>query len=159
MSAQLSLIESHEVAQEDLVIEEAMRILDRRLFHRGPELIKPESVARYLKLKLARLEHEAFSVVFLDSKHRPLAFEILFHGTVDSAVVYPRQVVKRALAHNASAIILAHNHPSGCCDPSSADRTLTQRLKDALAFVDVRVLDHFIIGAGEPQSMAELGQV
>ncbi|MHB0818451.1 RadC family protein [Stutzerimonas stutzeri] len=157
MSAQLSLIDSHEVAKENQVIEEALRILDRRLFNRGPALVKPESVARYLKLKLAHLEHEVFGVVFLDSKHRALTFEILFQGTIDGASVYPRQIVKRALANNAAALILVHNHPSGCSEPSDADRTLTHRLKEALALVDVRVLDHFIVGAGIPLSMAEHG--
>ena len=86
-----------------------------------------------------------------------LAFEVLFRGSIDSASVYPRQVVKRALANNAAAVILTHNHPSGVSEPSQADRVLTQRLKDALALVEVRVLDHFIVGDGEPLSMAELG--
>ena len=86
-----------------------------------------------------------------------LAFEALFHGTIDGASVYPRQVVKRALAHNAAAVILTHNHPSGIAEPSQADRLLTTRLKDALALVDVRVLDHFIVGDGEPLSMAVYG--
>ena len=92
-----------------------------------------------------------------DIRHRVLAFEALFHGTIDGASVYPRQVVKRALAHNAAAVILTHNHPSGIAEPSQADRLLTTRLKDALALIDVRVLDHFIVGDGEPLSMAEYG--
>ena len=86
-----------------------------------------------------------------------LAFEVLFHGTIDGASVYPRQVVKRALAQNAAAVILTHNHPSGVAEPSQADRQLTLRLKEALALIDVRVLDHFIVGDGEPLSMAEYG--
>ncbi|MCY1425563.1 hypothetical protein D9M71_413530 [compost metagenome] len=98
-----------------------------------------------------------FACLFLDTRHRVLAFEVLFHGSIDGASVYPRQVVKRALAHNAAALILTHNHPSGVAEPSQADRLLTQRLKDALALVDVRVLDHFIVGDGEPLSMAERG--
>ncbi|MCY1404001.1 hypothetical protein D9M71_191980 [compost metagenome] len=98
-----------------------------------------------------------FACLFLDSRHRVLAFEVLFHGSIDGASVYPRQVVKRALAHNAAALILTHNHPSGVAEPSQADRALTQRMKDALALVDVRVLDHFIVGDGEPLSMAEHG--
>ncbi|MDH1440369.1 DNA repair protein RadC [Pseudomonas sp. GD03721] len=143
--------------QEDQVIEEALLILERRVFSRGPELTSPGVVAEYLKVLLAQEEHEVFGVVFLDTKHRVLAFEVLFHGSIDGASVYPRQVVKRALAHNAGAVILCHNHPSGCTVPSQADRTLTLRLKEALALVEVRVLDHFIVGAGRPTSLAENG--
>ena len=97
------------------------------------------------------------SCLFLDSKHRVLAFEPLFHGSIDNTSVYPRQVVKRALAHNAAALILCHNHPSGVAEPSQADHVLTKRLKTALEYVDVRVLDHFIVGEGEPLSMMERG--
>ena len=103
--------------------------------------------------------HELFACLFLDAKHRALAFEVLFHGTIDGASVYPRQVVKRALAQNAAAVILTHNHPSGVAEPSQADRQLTRRLTDALALIDVRVLDHFIVGDGEPLSMAEHGWI
>ncbi|MCY1506803.1 hypothetical protein D9M68_410600 [compost metagenome] len=113
----------------------------------------------YLKARLRHEPHEVFGCLFLDSKHRVLAFEALFQGTVDGASVYPRQVVKRALAHNAAAVILTHNHPSGVAEPSQADRVLTQRLKEALGYVDVRVLDHFVVGDGEPLSMAERGWV
>ncbi|OLU25521.1 DNA repair protein RadC [Pseudomonas sp. PA15(2017)] len=157
MSAQLSLVESSETIRENQVIEEAMQILDRRLFSRGPELTSPDDVANYLKLKLARLEHEVFSVLFLDAKHRVLDFETLFYGSIDGASVYPRQVINRALAHNASAVVLAHNHPSGCSEPSQADRTLTLTLKKSLALVEVRLLDHIIVGAGKPTSLAEYG--
>lgn len=107
-------------------------------------------MAAYLKLQLAQQEHEVFGVIFLDAKHRVLAFEILFYGSIDGASVYPRQVVKRSLAHNAGAAILVHNHPSGCTKPSQADRLLTARLKETLALVEVRVLDHFIVGEGRP---------
>ena len=102
-------------------------------------------------------EHEVFGVIFLDAKHRVLAFEVLFHGSIDGASVYPRQVVKRSLAHNAAAAIFVHNHPSGCTEPSQADRVLTARLKEALALIEVRVLDHFIVGEGRPLSLAEYG--
>ncbi|EKM95994.1 hypothetical protein C211_09813 [Stutzerimonas degradans] len=102
----------------------------------------------YLKARLRHEPHELFGCLFLDSRHRVLAFEVLFHGTIDGASVYPRQVVKRALAQNAAAVILTHNHPSGVAEPSQADRQLTQRLKEALALIDVRVLDHFIVGEG-----------
>ena len=142
---------------EDVLIETALQVLDRRLFARGPKLEKPQEVSTYLKLQLAEVEHEAFAVIYLDSVHRPIKFEVLFHGTIDSAVVYPRQVVKRALALNAAAIIVAHNHPSGCTHPSSADRSLTKRLKQSLELIDVRVLDHFIVGEGAPLSLAECG--
>ena len=116
-----------------------------------------QAVRDYLKALLRHEPHEVFGCLFLDAKHRVLAFEALFHGSIDSASVYPRQVVKRALAHNAAALILTHNHPSGVAEPSQADRVLTRRLKDALELVEVRVLDHFIVGDGEPLSMAEYG--
>jgi DNA repair protein RadC len=149
--------DAERIAQENRVIDEALQILDRRLFIRGPELTTPDLVAEYLKLLLVQQEHEVFAVVFLDAKHRVLQFEVLFHGSIDSASVYPRQVVKRALVHNAAAVILTHNHPSGCPEPSLADRVLTARLKEALGLVDVRVLDHFIVGEGRPLSLAEYG--
>ena len=109
------------------------------------------------KAQLRHELHEVFGCLFLDTKHRVLGFEVLFRGSIDSASVYPRQVVKRALAHNAAALILCHNHPSGIAEPSPADRVLTRRLKEALGLIDVRVLDHFIIGDGEPLSMVEYG--
>lgn len=143
--------------EEDLLIETALQVLDRRLFAKGPKLQKPQEVCEYLKLQLAEMEHEVFAVIYLDTVHRLIKFEVLFHGTVDAAVVYPRQVVKRALAHNAAAIIIAHNHPSGCTEPSLDDRRLTKRLKESLELVDIRVLDHFIVGEGPPVSFAEYG--
>ena len=146
--------ETQSSAQEDLLIEKAMQILDRRLFTRGPKLQDPPEVSRFLKLKLAGMDREVFCVIYLDIKHRALAFEMMFHGDIAQTSVYPRQVLKRAIAHNASAIIVAHNHPSGCPTPSNADRELTQRLREALALIDVKLLDHFIVGAGEPLSMA-----
>lgn len=164
MNTQLTLIETTDfkaarIAQENRVIEKALQILDQRIFTRGPELTSPSLVADYLKLQLAQQDHEVFGVVFLDAKHRVLQFEVLFHGSIDSASVYPRQVVKRALAHNAAAVILTHNHPSGCPQPSQADRTLTARLKETLALVEVRVLDHLIVGEGRPLSLAEYGWI
>lgn len=142
---------------EDLLIETALQVLDRRLFAQGPKLEKPQEVADYLKLQLAEMEHEVFAVIYLNTVHRPIKFEVLFHGTIDSAIVHPRQVAKRALALNAAAIIVAHNHPSGCTNPSQADRSLTKRLKESLELIDVRVLDHFIVGEGTPLSLAEHG--
>ncbi|KPU61820.1 DNA repair RadC family protein [Pseudomonas fluorescens] len=101
--------------------------------------------------------HEVFGCLFLDSRHQVLGFEPLFRGSIDNTSVHPREVVKRALANNAAALILCHNHPSGNSDPSQADRVLTKRLQKALELIDVRVLDHFIIGDGDPLSMAEYG--
>jgi DNA repair protein RadC len=143
-------------AQLQAVLEMARRHLAEQLCHAGA-LENPQAVRDYLKALLRHEPHEVFGCLFLDAKHRLLAFEALFQGTIDSASVYPRQVVKRALAHNAAALILTHNHPSGVAEPSQADRDLTRRLKDALALVEVRVLDHFIVGDGEPFSMAEHG--
>ena len=162
MSTQLTLIETSDfeadrIVQENQLIDEAQHILDRRLFARGPILTSPDTVASYLKLQLAQQEHEVFGVIFLDAQHRVLAFEVLFHGSIDGASVYPRQVVKRSLAHNAAAAIVVHNHPSGCTEPSLADRALTARLKAALDLIEVRVLDHFIVGEGRPLSLAEYG--
>ncbi|WP_462380586.1 RadC family protein [Pseudomonas sp. Marseille-QA0892] len=143
-------------AQLQAVLEMGKRHLAEGL-RRDSALESPQAVRDYLKAQLRHEPHEVFGCLFLDSKHRVLAFEVLFRGTIDSASVYPRQVVKRALSHNAAALILTHNHPSGVSEPSQADRVLTQRLKDALGLIDVRVLDHFIVGDGEPLSMAELG--
>lgn len=145
-------------AQLQAVLEMARRHLAEQL-RRDSALESPQAVRDFLKARLRHEAHEVFACLFLDGRHRVLAFEVLFHGSIDSASVYPRQVVKRALAHNAAALILSHNHPSGITEPSQADRMLTQRLKDALALVDVRVLDHFIVGDGEPLSMAEMGWV
>lgn len=143
-------------AQLQAVLEMSRRHLAERL-RRDSALESPQAVRDYLKAQLRHEPHEVFGCLFLDAKHRVLAFEVLFRGSIDSASVYPRQVVKRALAHNAAAAILTHNHPSGVSEPSQADRVLTQRLKDALALVEVRILDHFIVGDGEPLSMAEHG--
>ncbi|WP_312818037.1 RadC family protein [Pseudomonas sp.] len=119
----------------------------------------PAAVRRYLKSMLRHEVSEVFGCLFLDSKHRPLAFEILFRGTIDRASVYPREVVRRALQHNAAALILCHNHPSGNCEPSQDDLHLTLSLKRGLGLIDVRVLDHIIIGDGEPLSMVEHGWI
>jgi DNA repair protein RadC len=122
-----------------------------------PMFDSPDKVRDFLRLQLAAHEHEVFAVMFLDSGHRLLAYEPMFRGTVAQTSVYPREVVKRALALNASALILAHNHPSGQVEPSRADEALTRRLVEALALVDVRVLDHFIIGGAQVLSFAERG--
>ncbi len=143
-------------SQLQAVLEMARRHLAERL-RRDSALESPQAVRDYLKALLRHEPHEVFGCLFMDSKHRMLTFEVLFRGSIDSASVYPRQVVKRALRHNAAAVIFCHNHPSGIPEPSEADRTLTQRLKQALDLVEVRVLDHFIVGDGEPLSMVEYG--
>jgi len=143
-------------SQLQAVLEMGRRHLAERL-RRDSALESPQAVRDYLKSLLRHEPHEVFGCLFMDSKHRMLAFEVLFRGSIDSASVYPRQVVKRALAHNAAAVIFCHNHPSGICEPSQADRTLTQRLTEALDLIEVRVLDHFIVGDGEPLSMVEYG--
>jgi DNA repair protein RadC len=143
-------------AQLQAVLEMARRHLAERL-RRDSVLESPQAVRDFLKAQLRHELHEVFGCLFLDTKHRVLGFEVLFRGSIDSASVYPRQVVKRALAHNAAALILCHNHPSGVAEPSPADRVLTRRLKEALGLIDVRVLDHFIVGDGDPLSMVEYG--
>ena len=142
---------------EDWIVQQAINLLEKRIFKAGPSLSSPAAVRDYLRLKLVVEPNEVFAVVFLDSQHQVLAYEPLFKGSVDQTSVYPRVVVQRALALNASALILAHQHPSGVTEPSTADRSLTDRLKAALAMVDVRVVDHFIVGKGDPYSFAEAG--
>lgn len=123
----------------------------------GESLTSPEHVRDYLKAVLSHHESEVFGIIFMNNRHKVQSFEILFYGTIDGASVHPREVVKRALANNSAAVILAHNHPGGVADPSQADIALTSRLKDALGLIDVRVLDHFIVGDGEPVSLSERG--
>ncbi len=126
---------------------------------RGALLGNPEETRTYLSAQLRNHANEVFACLFLDSRHRVIAFEKLFFGTVDGASVHPRVVVSKALDHNASAAIFAHNHPSGIAEPSRADHDITNRLKEALALIDVRVLDHLIIGDQESCSFAELGMI
>jgi DNA repair protein RadC len=143
-------------AQLAAALEIGRRYLRAGLAERAA-LTSPQAVRDYLALELRGLPREVFACLFLDSQHRVLAFEVLFQGTLDSTSVHPREVVKAALRHNAAAVILAHNHPSGVAEPSAADRHITQRLKESLALVEVRLLDHFIIGGGTPLSFAERG--
>lgn len=126
---------------------------------RGDALANPAQTRRLVTARLRHLRHEVFACLFLDSQHRLIAFRELFRGTIDGASVYPREVVAECLAHNAAAVIFAHNHPSGVAEPSLADRQITRRLVDALALVDVRVLDHVVVGDGEPVSFAERGLI
>ena len=138
------------------VLELARRALAEQLRERAA-LDTPQAVQHYLQLQLAARAHEVFAVLFLDSQHRLIALEELFRGTLSQTSVYPREVALRALHHHAAAVVLAHNHPSGSVQPSRADETLTQTLKSALALIDVRVLDHVIVGPGQALSMAEKG--
>ena len=138
------------------VFEMARRALSQRLKEREA-FHTPGAVKQYLQLQLAHKNHEVFAGLFLDNQNRMLAMEELFRGTLSQTSVYPREVVLRALHHQAAAVVLSHNHPSGSVEPSRADEHLTQTLKAALALVDVRVLDHIIVGQGQALSMAEQG--
>jgi DNA repair protein RadC len=138
------------------LLDLALRVLAHR-HRRGESLTSPEISRAYLRLKIAERKYEVFGCVFLDNRHRIIDFEELFQGTIDGASVHPRVVVQRSLEFNAAVVIFAHNHPSGVAEPSQADRRITQRLKDALALVDVRVLDHFIVTAEDSVSFAERG--
>lgn len=144
--------------QLQAVLEMSRRALQEEL-QRGDALSSPRAVRDYLQLLLAGRQQEVFLVLFLDTQHRVIAYEELFHGTLSQTSVYPREVVKRALFHNAAAVILAHNHPSGVAEPSQADQLLTNALKQALALVDVRVLDHFVVAMGDVLSFAEQGLI
>ena len=145
------------VQNEDWIVQQAIVLLERRVFKAGPRLVRPAAVRDYLRLKLVAEPNEIFVVVFMNSMHDVLAVEPMFHGTINATSVYPRVVLQRALQLNAAAVIFAHQHPSGTTEPSNADRLLTEQLKTALALIDVRVLDHFVIGQGTPYSFAESG--
>lgn len=122
-------------------------------------LTSPGDTERYLSMKLAGRKYEHFGILFLNTRHSPIAFEELFHGTIDGATVYPRVIAERCLTLGAAAVILAHNHPSGVAEPSLADQVITRRVKEALALLDIRLLDHIVIGNGTSVSMAERGMV
>lgn len=143
-------------AQLQAVVELARRALGEEL-KAGALLTSPTAVRQYLQLLLGRKSHEAFTVLFLDARNRLIATDEMFRGTLTQASVYPREVVKAALERNAASIIFAHNHPSGIADPSAADRSLTGTLQQALALVDIRVLDHFIVAGADVYSFAENG--
>ena len=141
----------------DAVIKKALRVLEGRMRANGPLLTSPEAVRNYLRLRIADLGHEVFIVLFLDAQHRLIACEEMFRGTLSQTSVCPREVVKAALKHNAAAVILSHNHPSGLAEPSRADELLTAALKQALALVDIKTLDHFVVGGTSTISFAERG--
>ena len=147
------------VPDED-IIQRALAILESRYTTPGWQMDKADDARDFLRLILAQEpERECFVALFLDTRHRLIANETLFKGTVDGAAVHPRIVVQKSLAYNAAAVIFAHNHPSGIAEPSRADQQLTNRLVDALTMVDVRVLDHFVIGEGSAVSFAETGRI
>jgi len=145
-------------AQLQAVLELARRHLAENL-KRGDALKNPSETRRYLTVRLRDYPYEVFACLFLDTRHRIISYEELFQGTIDGASVHPREVLRRALQHNAAAVILAHNHPSGVAEPSDADRRITTRLKEALALVDIRVLDHIVIGDQLATSFAERGWI
>nr|WP_312805793.1 DNA repair protein RadC [Atlantibacter hermannii] len=138
-------------------IKRAIRLLETYLRQPGVILNSPEQVRDWLRLKLCGMEREVFMVLFLDNQHRLIAHDTLFSGTLSSVGVHPREVVKSALKHNAAAVTLAHNHPSGLAEPSQSDRRITEKLQQALALIDVRVLDHLVTGSHDIVSFAERG--
>lgn len=145
--------------QDEEIVSSALRLLEARMRAFGVELSTPGQVKDYLSIRLGEQPHESFVVLFLDVKNRLIAADELFRGTLTHTSVYPREVVKAALAHNAAGVILAHNHPSGSPEPSAADRALTRALKEALSLVDVRVLDHIVVAGLNRYSFAERGEL
>ena len=152
----LFLLPAEDRARVHAVLELHARWMETRL-RRDGALTSPSHTRRYLEARLRGRRNEVFVAIFLDNRHQPIAYEELFNGTVDGASVHPRVVVRRALMHNASAIVVAHGHPSGVAEPSFADRAITKRLAEALTLVDVRLIDHFVVGDGECVSFAERG--
>ena len=146
------------LATTDQILEAARQAIEHKM-QRGASFSSPVAVKEYLRAKLAGFEHEVFAVLFLDTHHCLIEYAEMFRGTIDSASVYPREVVKQALRLNAAAVIVSHNHPSGNPEPSGADKVLTQRLKEALALVDVRTLDHIVVAGGSTTSFAERGLI
>ncbi len=140
-------------------VMEISRRCQAEQLQRDSALTSPDLVRDYLQLQLSDHSREVFACLLLDSQHRVICFEELFKGTIDSATVHPREVVKLALSHNAAAMILAHNHPSGIAEPSMADQNITLRIKEALSLVDIRLLDHMVVGAGVTVSLAERGLI
>lgn len=162
-ASQIEFCKIHGMGQAKFVQLQAVLEMSRRALHEemqaGDALNSPQAVRKYLLLQLQSRQQEVFMVIFLDAQHRVLAAEEMFHGTLTQASVYPREVVKRALFHNAAAVIFAHNHPSGVAEPSQSDRMLTDALKQALTLVEVRTLDHFIVAGSQCLSFAERGML
>jgi DNA repair protein RadC len=159
MTQQISLT----AFSDDEVIDYACSVLEQRLQYclssEDAVFTSPIECRKYLTLKMAELEREVFAVLFLDNRHRLIKYDEMFFGTIDGASVHPREVVKAALKHNAAAVILAHNHPSGVPEPSNADKRITHQVKEALKLIDIRVLDHIVVGGTGTLSFAELGLV
>ncbi|TDQ37005.1 RadC family protein [Thiopseudomonas denitrificans] len=149
------IMENTLVTEEDILT--IAKQLSRKRLSRGRAITNATDVKEHLRNLMHEYESEVFAILLLDTKHRILAFKELFYGTIDGASVYPREIVKLALQHNAAAAILVHNHPSGDSTPSQADKLLTKRLKEALGLVDVRVLDHIVVGTEGATSMVEYG--
>ena len=143
-------------ATADEIITAARACVAKRM-RRGASLTSPKAARDYLVLRFAELQHEVFCVIYLDSRHRVIECQDLFRGTIDGASVHPREVVKEALKRGAAACMLVHNHPSGVAEPSTADELITQRLRDALQLVDIRVIDHLVVSSGGVTSFAECG--
>ena len=139
------------------IVREALSLLEKQLREPGAVFTSSEAVRDWCRLHLSMLEHEEFTVLFLDNQHRMIAYETLFRGTINKADIYPRELVKSALRYNSAAVIVAHCHPSGYAEPSHADRQLTNRLKQAMDLVDIRLLDHLVVGGMEVISFAERG--
>lgn len=146
----------YKIANADEIIEAARAVAGQRM-QRGASFVKPAESGRFFMDKLAGLEREVFAAAFLDTRHRLIEYVELFQGTIDGAEVHPREVVRMALRCNAAAVILTHNHPSGDVTPSAADRAVTARLRQALVLVDIRLLDHIIVGGRQSLSMASKG--
>lgn len=144
-------------AEQLSIVNQAISILDQTIINREFSLTSPDLVRNYLRLKLEKKEREIFAVIFLDNQHRVIEYNEMFSGTISAAAVYPREILKRSLELNSAAIIIAHNHPSGKANESQADKMITERIQTALGVVDIRLLDHIIIGSGEMVSFAEKG--
>ena len=157
------LLACNGIGRARLAVLRALPELARRYYSQslpsGETIRNPADTEAFLQARMRHLDHELFCCLFLDNRHRVLGFDELFRGTIDGTSVYPREVVKEALAINAAAVILAHNHPSGVAEPSQADERITRRLKSALDLVDIRLLDHLIIGDGKATSLAQRGLI
>lgn len=141
------------------IIRRALKILEARMTYEAEFFCNPRDTKDYLRLKLGGQEREVFAVLFLNNRHQLISYEELFFGTIDGATIHVREIVKLGLKLNAAAIILAHNHPSGTCEPSRADEAITQRIKEACALMEIRVLDHIVVSATDAVSMAERGLI
>lgn len=153
-----SASQRYRVADPEHILEAAREVVSQRT-ERGVQFGSPTTAGKFFQDRLGGYGREVFAVALLDGRHRLIEYEELFQGTIDSAEVHPREVVRQAIRHNASAVIAAHNHPSGDTAPSAADRAVTARLKAALSLIDVRLLDHFVVSGQKSQSMAALGWV